>query len=128
MIRALLPLIVLTVLAVSAPVAAQDASPLSGAWTLSFTSTQGSVNLPLELQQEGGVLRGTSGSALGYRTDFDQGSVDGASFAFDIFVEVEGDWYPLIFSGRIEGGELSGNVDIPDGTRAAFRGVRTPTG
>jgi hypothetical protein len=128
MIRALLSLTVLTVLATSAPVAAQEGSPLTGAWTLSFTSSQGSVSLPLELRQEGTVLRGTSGSALGYRTDFDEGRVDGTSFAFDVFVEVEGDWYPLIFSGRVEDDELTGNVDIPDGTRATFRGVRTPSG
>jgi hypothetical protein len=82
----------------------------------------------VELRQDGSVLRGTSGSALGYRTDFEAGRVDGTSIAFDVFVEVEGDWYPLIFSGRIEGEELTGNVDIPDGTRATFRGVRTPSG
>jgi hypothetical protein len=128
MIRAFLPLTVLTVLAFSAPAAAQDAPSLTGAWTLNFTSSQGSVSLPVELRQEGAVLRGTSGSAMGYRTDFEEGTVEGTTFSFDVFVEVEGEWYPIGFTGRIEGAELTGNVDIPDGTRASFRGIRATPG
>jgi len=128
MIRAFLPLTVLTVLAFSGRASAQDESPLTGAWTLSFTSSQGSVSLPVELRQEGAVLRGTSGSAMGYRTDFEEGTVEGMAFSFDVFVEVEGEWYPVGFTGRIEGEELTGNVDIPDGTRANFRGVRATPG
>lgn len=128
MIRAFLPLTLLAVLALSPPAYAQDVSPLTGAWTLSFTSSQGSVNLPVELRQDGAVLRGSSGTALGYRTDFEEGTVEGTSFSFDVFVEVEGDWYPVGFTGRIEGEELTGHVVIPDGTSATFRGVRATPG
>lgn len=125
--RSLLALPVLLLLTLAVPASSQE-SPITGSWTLSFTSSQGSVNLPVTLRQEGTVLRGTSGSALGYRTDFEEGTVDGTTFSFEVFVEVEGDWYPVGFSGRIEGEELTGNVDIPDGTRAAFRGVRATPG
>ncbi len=125
--RALLTLPALLLLTLAVPASSQESS-ISGAWTLKFTSSQGAASIPIDLTQDGTTLRGTSGSVMGFRTDFEEGRVDGTSFAFDIFVEVEGDWYPLIFSGRIVGEELTGNVDIPDGTRATFRGVRTPTG
>lgn len=113
----------------SAPVAAQDsAETLEGAWTLTFSSTQGTVNLPVELTPDGTTLRGTSGTALGYRTDFEEGEITSEGFTFEIFVEVEGDWYPVAFEGRLDGEELAGRVDIPDGTRASFRGVRRSEG
>lgn len=86
------------------------------------------MNLPVELRQDDAVLRGSSGTALGYRTDFEEGTVEGTSFSFDIFVEVEGEWYPIGFTGRIEGEELTGNMVIPDGTGATFRGVRATPG
>lgn len=109
----------------SAPASAQDtAETLEGAWTLTFSSTQGTVNLPVELTPDGTTLRGTSGTALGYRTDFEEGTITADGFTFEIFVEVEGEWYPVGFEGRLEGDELAGRVDIPDGTRASFRGVR----
>ena len=128
MMRAFLSLTVLTLIALPASAAAQDTSSLSGAWTLSFTSSQGSVNLPVELRQDGTTLNGTSGSALGFQTDFETGTVDGSAFSFDVFVEVEGEWYPIGFTGRMEGDELTGNVSIPDGTRATFKGVRATPG
>ena len=128
MMRAFLSLAAVTLLVLPASSAAQDTSSLTGAWTLSFTSSQGSVNLPVELRQDGTTLNGTSGSALGFETDFETGKVDGATFSFDVFVEVEGEWYPIGFTGRMEGGELTGNVNIPGGTRATFKGTRATPG
>jgi len=126
--RACLPLTLVLSIALALPASAQEAGPLDGAWTLTFSTSYGTVNLPVELRQEGTTLRGTSGTALGYETDFEAGEVDGSSFSFDVFVEVEGEWYPIGFSGRLENGELTGRADIPDGTRATFRGVRaTPS-
>src|SRR6056297_1036054 len=116
MIRASLALTATLFVAFATTSSAQESGSLSGEWTLSFSSSQGSVNLPVELRQDGTTLNGTSGSALGYQTDFEPGEVDGATFSFDVFVEVEGEWYPMGFSGRMEDDELTGNVSIPDGT------------
>ena len=119
--------LVLAVL-IAAPAAGQEASDgLAGAWTLNFSSSQGSVSLPVELTPEGPELRGTSGSALGFHTDFGEGVITDDGFIFEIWVEVSGEWYPLVFEGSLEAGELTGRVEIPDGTRSSFRGVR-PTG
>ncbi len=110
------------------PAAAQEASDgLAGSWALTFSTSQGTVNLPVELRPNGDELTGTSGSALGYATDFGEGSVTANEFAFEVWVEVSGEWYPLDFAGQLEDGELTGSVDIPDGSRASFRGVR-PSG
>ena len=112
-------------LLVAAPATAQEAADgLAGAWTLTFSSSQGTVNLPVELNPDGEKLEGASGSALGYQTDFGDGALTADGFSFEIWVEVSGEWYPLDFDGRLEGGELTGNVNIPDGTRSSFRGVR----
>lgn len=119
----------LTLVLWTAPAAAQDGgSTLTGAWTISFSTSYGTVSLDTELTQDGTTLRGESGSALGYRTDFVEGKVEGDSLSFDIDVEVEGDWYPLSFKGTLENGEMSGRVDIPDGTRTAFTGRRKEGG
>ena len=121
-----LPLLLL--LGWATPTRAQEGDAgLAGAWTLTFTTSQGTVDLPIELRPEGEVLRGTSGSAMGFQTDFEDGTVEDGTFAFAVFVEVEGDWYPLYFDGQMEGAELTGRVDIPDGSRATFRG-RRPAG
>ena len=115
----------LAVMLAAAPVAGQEAADgLAGAWTLTFSTSQGTVNLPVELMPAGDELDGTSGSAMGYATDFGEGSVTGDEFAFEVWVEVSGEWYPLDFDGRLEEDELTGNVNIPDGSRASFRGVR----
>lgn len=115
---------IVTLLAAS-PVAGQEAADgLGGAWTLIFSTSQGTVNLPVELTPDGEALRGTSGSAMGFATDFGDGSVTANEFAFEIWVEVSGEWYPLDFAGQLQDGELTGNVNIPDGSRASFRGVR----
>ena len=113
----------------AAPVVGQEADEgLSGAWTLTFSTSQGTVNLPVELTPDGEELKGTSGSALGFATGFGDGSVSANEFTFEVWVEVSGEWYPLDFDGQLEDGELTGNVNIPDGSRASFRGVRPAGG
>lgn len=121
-------LLLLVLAALPRGASAQEAGiDISGSWILSFSSSQGSVNLPVQIRQEGATLEGASSDIMGFGTDFDGGRVEGETFAFDIFVEVDGNWYPLAFSGRMEGAELTGQVDIPDGTRSTFRGTRAPS-
>jgi len=125
--KTLLPAILSIALSVAfaSPATAQDAgADLTGSWTLTFTTSQGTVNMPIDLRPDGAVLRGTSGSVLGYETDFEPGTVDGEAFGFEVYVAVGNDWYPLTFTGRMEAGALTGNVDIPDGSRASFTGRR----
>jgi len=126
LVASALALLALTVL--PGAVAGQESTTdITGSWVLSFSSSQGSVNLPVQIRQEGTTLHGSSAAIMGFNTDFDGGRVEGDAFSFDVYVEVDGNWYPLGFSGRLEGAELTGQVNVPDGTRSTFRGTRAPS-
>ncbi len=79
---------------------------VSGSWTLTITSDQGSNPAPMMLEQDGDMLEGTFGeSAL-------EGTITGSEITMTSEIDSPVGPMTLTFTGMVDGSDMKGTVDF----------------
>ena len=99
------------------------AADLTGTWLLTVESDQGTSNPSVVLKQEGNELTGTYKSPQLGETPL-TGSVDGDSFKFKVSLSMQGQDFAIDYSGKANGGEMSGELDLAGMGGAKFTGKK----
>ena len=104
------------------PSAASDAQPVTdasveGRWNISIAAPGQAVNLELELVRDGDNVTGSVNTPQG-KMPISEGTYTNGVLTLKTSTPIE-----LIFSGRIRGSFLSGNVTAPQGT-TTFSGAK----
>jgi hypothetical protein len=97
---------------------------ISGAWNLSFTTDQGAMQASANFQiGADGSMSGTVSSPYG-TAQVTRGSVNGNQFRITISMQLNGQPTDIILSGTINGNQLTGSFETPDGNLTPFTGTR----
>ncbi len=104
--------------------AAATAGSSSGTWTLSVDLGSGDIAATLTLQQMGERMRGSLQGALGSGDIANASSGPGGEVRFTVPVTLEGQTSEATFSGRINGNEMQGTVNIVGRAPGSFTGTR----
>ncbi len=117
-LTALAPLVAATIVARAAPV------PLTGTWAFTIQADDGSTGTPtVTFTQEGTTLTGRYSGVLFGDADL-KGTVMGASIAFTVFAQWQGQRQDLIFAGDYDGSRAikgSYSTDFGEGAFTATR-------
>jgi hypothetical protein len=101
-------------LALAGPALAQEAVDVSGDWEITIESPRGTRTRTVTFEQDGNELTGTMETQMG-ATPISEGSVNGSEISFTmVFTRGEGSM-SLVYTGTVEGDEMSGNVVTPRG-------------
>lgn len=96
---------------------------VDGTYDIEMTTQMGKRTSKLTLKSSGNALSGTVASDLG-TVDFDGGTVDGDSVAFSMNVSGPMGQMKLDYSGKVEGDNISGTVQLGQYGSAPFSGKR----
>lgn len=110
-IAVLLAVVVLVV----APVLAQDAAKdkkvdITGTWEMTVESPQGSMIVTANYKQEGETLTGTHVSEMGEAPL--KGTVKGTDVNYTITIDMQGQQFSIVHTGKIDGDTITGTADI----------------
>jgi hypothetical protein len=111
---------------IATPVAAQDID-VTGEWELSVPDPQGggTVSLHLALAQEGTEVTGTVELSAVPDAEMSDGTVDGSTLSFGLHILFDGQWFTLWVAGAMDGDEISGSIELPEGVGSIpFKGAR----
>ena len=97
------------------PTTAAAQVDVSGTWTMTVQTDNGTTNPTMTLNQQGSGLTGSySSEALG-ENDV-QGAVDGQSVTIRFTANLQGQGVPVVYRATIQDdGSMSGDLDIADG-------------
>jgi len=96
---------------------------VDGTYDIEMTTPMGKRTSKLTLKSSGNALSGTVASDLG-TVNFDGGTVDGDSVAFSMNVSGPMGQMKLDYSGKVEGDNISGTVQLGQYGSAPFTGKR----
>lgn len=107
--------------------AASGTADLSGTWTISYTTDQGSMQSTAVIQMAlDGSLSGTISSQLGTAT-ITHGQVTGNQFQITISIPMNGAATDITMSGTVTGNQMSGSMNV-QGYPLDFTGRRPSAG
>ena len=96
---------------------------VDGTYDIEMTTPMGKRTSKVTLKSSGNTLSGTVASDLG-TVNFDGGTVDGDSVAFSMNVSGPMGQMKLDYSGKVEGDNISGTVQLGQYGSAQFTGKR----
>ena len=96
---------------------------VDGTYDTEVATPMGKQTAKLTLKSSGNVLSGTLASSLG-TVNFDGGKVDGDSVAWSVNVSGPMGQMKLDYSGKVEGDNISGTVQLGQYGSAPFTGKR----
>ncbi len=86
---------------------------VSGSWTLTITSVQGSSDTPMVLEQEGDMLEGTIGAGGAVAESRVEGTITGNDIRLTSEIDTaEVGPLTLRFAGTVDGSNMKGTVDF----------------
>jgi dipeptidyl aminopeptidase/acylaminoacyl peptidase len=97
------------------PVAAAGSAAavnITGKWNMSVDAGGQSVDLALDLKQDGANFTGTSSSMLGEGV-FENGKIDGNKVTAIVKTDLQGQPVQIQLEGKIEGDQMSGTLNVP---------------
>ncbi|MCX7974455.1 MAG: amidohydrolase family protein [Candidatus Aminicenantes bacterium] len=103
---------------------APTAFSVAGSWKVTVTSPLGEMEMTMELEQEGSLVRGTLISSYG-RWEIRDGLLSGQELSFNISLTMMGQQIEASFQGRVDKEIIEGTIQIPGGT-ANFQATRIP--
>ncbi|MGE0364103.1 MAG: hypothetical protein AB7H93_22800 [Vicinamibacterales bacterium] len=98
--------------ALGAPIAAQNQN-VSGDWTFSVQTDQGSGSPSISFKQEGETLTGTYSGLFGSAPL--KGTIKGSAIEFSFESEAQGQRVDSVYKGTVEKDEMKGTVAIAGG-------------
>ena len=96
---------------------------VDGTYDIETTTPMGKQTAKLTLKSSGNVLSGTLAGARG-TVNFDGGKVDGNNVTFSVNVAGPMGQMKLDYSGKVDGDNISGNVQLGQYGTAPFTGKR----
>jgi len=105
---------------------ADDAKPFLGRWDLTLKAPDGDHPSWLEVKEEGGQLKAQFNGRWGNARPLPKVEVSGGRITFVSPKEEEDSKSDLVFQGQVNGDQLSGTVNGPDGKTWQWTGVRAP--
>jgi hypothetical protein len=115
-------LTVLMMIVASPFLAAAHAESVSGGWELTVETPQGAANPTIDITQDGEKLSGTYTGRLG-KSEL-HGSVKGNEIRFSVKLTVRDQDFIVTYTGRIEGGSMSGTVQFGDSSSGKWSARR----
>ncbi len=106
---------------VVAPVRAQDVN-VTGDWTFSVTTDQGTGTPTLTFKQDGEKLTGKYNGQLG-AADL-TGTVKGSAIHFTFTIDVQGQQAPVTYDGTVEKDSMKGTMNIAGMVNGTFTGTK----
>ncbi len=97
---------------------------VAGSWRVTISGPMGEMEMTMELEQEGSLVRGQLISNYG-RWQIQNGNLSGQELNFTFSIEIMGQTIEAAFQGRVEKDVMEGTVQIPGGA-ADFRATRIP--
>jgi imidazolonepropionase-like amidohydrolase len=104
--------------------AAVAAGSANGAWTMNIDLGSGDIGATLTLQQMGERLRGSLQGRLGSGDIANASVASNGEIRFTVPVTVDGQTSEATFTGRIDGNEMRGTVNIVGRAPGSFTGSR----
>ncbi|MBK8464398.1 MAG: S9 family peptidase [Chloracidobacterium sp.] len=91
---------------------AAPATDLTGKWAMVVTAGEQAIPVGLDIAQKGANFSGSTSSHLGPGT-IEAGKVSGSNFTGVMKTEFQGQTMEIKITGKVEGGKLSGMLDMP---------------
>ncbi len=110
----------------SASASAADAKPFLGRWDLTLKASDQEYPSWLEIQDADGQLKARMVGRWGNARPLPKVEVSGGQITFVSPKDEEGSKSDLVFQGQVQGQNLSGTVNGPDGTTWQWTGVKAP--
>lgn len=113
-------------LAVAKPAEATSsgaAADIAGKWTMSVDAGGQIIDLAIEIKQTGSDFTGTMSSMVGGGT-IEKGKLSGSSVTGTIQADVQGQPTTISMSGKVEGGKMTGTLDVPGMGSVPFSAVK----
>ena len=107
-------LTVLTLVTAFAAVTAAQAVNVTGTWTFTVETGQGSGNPTLTFKQDGEKLTGHYSSQTLGEADL-TGTVKGSAIQFAFNASVQGQQIDVVYAGTVDGGTMKGTVNMAGG-------------
>jgi hypothetical protein len=83
------------------------------------------VSLHLALAQDGTEVTGTVDLSAAPDAEMSDGVVEGSTLSFGLHVPFDGQWFSLWVAGAVDGDEISGAIELPEGMGSIpFKGAR----
>lgn len=124
--------VAVALLAIPGPRLAEATQPasLTGTWLVTIESPQGALETTWELEQaDDGSLAGVTKSDLIGEASFEGGWVDGDTFGFSVYIDMQGQAFDVLYEGTFTDDEVAGVLDVGGGQFTAdFTGVRIEGG
>jgi hypothetical protein len=105
----------------SAPLLAQGTN-VTGEWSFSVTTDQGSGNPTFTFKQDGEKLTGKYSGTFG-SADL-TGTVKGNAIQFSFTADVQGQQAPITYKGTVEKNTMKGTLDIAGMATGTFTGTK----
>ena len=96
---------------------------ISGKWTLSVDAQGQVVEVYVDFKQTGADFTGTMTSPVGNGV-FEKGKVNGSSVTATLNADVQGSPATIQMAGKLDGGKISGTLDVPGLGVLPFSGVK----
>lgn len=113
--------VIALVLLVSAQVYAQGTN-VSGEWSFTVTTDQGSGNPAITFRQDGEKLTGSYQGQLGAAEL--TGTVKGTAIRFTFTLDVQGQQAPVTYEGTVEKNTMKGKMDIAGMVNGTFTATK----
>ncbi|HEV7700491.1 MAG TPA: S9 family peptidase [Pyrinomonadaceae bacterium] len=111
------------VLAQVADMSAAPVANVTGKWMWTVDAGGQQIPLDINLKQDAGAFTGTSSSPLGQGTIVD-GKVSGSAFTALLKADMQGQAVDIKIEGKIDGGKISGSMNVPGFGILPFVGVK----
>ena len=83
------------------------------------------MSLHLALAQDGTEVTGTVDLSAAPDAEMSDGVVEGSTLSFGLHVPFDGQWFSLWVAGAVDGDEISGAIELPEGMGSIpFKGAR----
>ncbi|HEY2857468.1 MAG TPA: DUF1080 domain-containing protein, partial [Terracidiphilus sp.] len=112
-------------ISIAAGAAGGDAQPFLGRWDLTLKAPDAEYPSWLEVQEQGGEIKARFTGRWGNARPLPKIEVTGGSITFVSPKEEESSKSDLVFQGQLNGGRLSGTVNV-DGKTWQWTGVKAP--
>jgi autotransporter translocation and assembly factor TamB len=107
-------MLMLAVVLVAAPCAAQDAQKakvdITGAWTMTVDSPQGQMTITANFKQEGETLTGNHVSEMGEATL--KGTVKGNDVNYTLTLDMGGQQMSIVHKAKVDGDTMTGTAEL----------------
>ncbi len=103
---------------------APAAISVAGSWKVTVSGAMGQLDMTMELEQEGNVVRGYISSSYG-RWEITDGRLSGQELTFNFSATIMGQTMEIGFAGKAEKDLIEGTVQVA-GSSADFRATRIP--